>query len=80
MSEESDDPEDNQTVVVHPLQWRSKQLTDFLHSLDDRYEKVLKEGTVMARKTRKVGCDSMCAPPCDAPEWAKQGSAAEDRQ
>ena len=24
MSEESHDPEDNQTVVVHPLQWRSK--------------------------------------------------------
>ena len=24
MSEESDDPADNQSVVVHPLQWRSK--------------------------------------------------------
>ena len=39
-------------------------LTDFLYSLDKRYqEKVSKEGTVMAKKTRKVGSGSICAPP-----------------
>ena len=49
-------------------------LTDFLYSLDERYQaKVSKEGKVMARKARKLGSVSACDPPYDAPDWTKQG-------
>ena len=45
-------------------------LTDFLYQLDERYmQKTRKEGCVMAKKRRKVGGDSVCAPPINAPRW-----------
>lgn len=45
-------------------------LTDFLHRLDNRYdERVKKDGTIMAKKHRKIGGYSNTKPPADAPEW-----------
>ena len=46
-------------------------LTEFLHKLDGRYdERVKKDGTIMAKKQRKIGAAASCKPPVDAPEWA----------
>ena len=45
-------------------------LTDFLSTLDERYNnKVKKDGTAMARKQRKIGAPSVSRPPSDAPQW-----------
>ena len=46
-------------------------LAEFLHRLDGRYDdRVKKDGTIMAKKQRKVGAPASCRPPADAPEWA----------
>ena len=45
-------------------------LIDFLHRLDGRYEeRVKKDGTIMAKKQRKIGAPSSYKPPADAPDW-----------
>ena len=45
-------------------------LTDFLSTLDERYNnKVKKDGTAMARKQRKIEAPSVSRPPPDAPQW-----------
>ena len=46
-------------------------LNDFLQTLDQRYEdKVKKDGTAMAKKTRRIGQTSPSPPPDGAPDWA----------
>ena len=38
--------------------------------LDKRYEeKVKKEGVLVARKCRKIGCPASSGPPPNAPDW-----------
>lgn len=48
----------------------SAELNDFISRLDMRYdEKVKKDGVTIAKKSRKLGLISTCAPPPDAPDW-----------
>ena len=49
------------------------ELNTFLKKLDDRYEaKVKKQGMLMVRKGRKVGCPSSTPPPPNAAAWTVQ--------
>ena len=85
MSEESDDADDTNTLVVHKFPWRSLGITvlllclflycslemcQFLEKLDLRYqEKISKEGVLVARKNCKNGGISETLPCLDVPEW-----------
>ena len=86
MSEESDDANDPNIIVVHRLTWRSTgtslslechcdytiftDLNTFLNKLDERYDaKVKKQGMLMAKKVRRIGCLSSSVPPPEAAAW-----------
>ena len=88
MSEESDDPDNPNVLIIHKLPWRSRgnlswpyniiiviiitcsELSQFLETLDERYEKkIKKEGVLVARKQRRVGSTSVTIPQCSAPKW-----------
>ena len=45
-------------------------LNSFLSRLDQRYEaKVKKQGMLMAKKARRIGCPSASVPPADTAAW-----------
>ena len=72
MSSEESDPENDNSMVVKPLPWRSALVEEFFESLDSQIKSCRSSQSVRQSKPRVQGEPSTRLQPSDIPKWAYQ--------
>ena len=70
MSSEESEEENDHSLVVHPLAWRSREVTETFSSLDRKSARKRTSRSSRMRLQRKTGEPRTRPPPDYAPEWS----------